>query len=161
VKVVKFKLSTTLESYLEKTHDIQKKYGAVRVTDLATEMGCRLPSVTSALRRLAKLSLVNYEAYRPVTLTKEGLSAVRKLSCRHRIIADFLIDILALPKDFSEEEACKLEHRISVRILNRLGSYVDFIRELPDGSSALKMQREKFLKFLGIGSEPPSKDSES
>ena len=141
-------VSATLESYLENIQVLQRKYGAVRTTDLAETMGCRMPSVTSALRRLAKLNLINYETYRPVTLTSSGEAFVRKLSGRHRILADFFKTILVLPDDQAEAEACLLEHEISPPILHRIEQFMLFVRSKKDAEKNVTIQQKEFHKFL-------------
>jgi DtxR family Mn-dependent transcriptional regulator len=148
VKNGKPSLSTTLESYLELISELQEKYGAVRVTDLAQKMGCKTPTATSALRRLSRLELIHYEAYRPVTLTDTGKATIRKLSLRHRILADFLAGVLALPADFADEEACRLEHRVSPRMLTRLAQYLEFLREHDPDGVRLAEERQRFETFL-------------
>ncbi|HEY9069936.1 MAG TPA: metal-dependent transcriptional regulator [Candidatus Ozemobacteraceae bacterium] len=139
-------LSSTLESYLEQIHELQRKYGAVRVTDLASAMGCTTPSATNALRRLAKLELINYETYRPVTLTKLGESAIRRLDSRHRVLADFFLNVLELPGEFAEEEACRLEHRVSPATVTRLAEFMEFLHE-GAGDAPLVRQQLEFSKF--------------
>jgi len=139
-------LSSTLESYLEQIQELQRKYGAVRVTDLATAMGCSTPSATNALRRLAKLELIHYEAYRPVILTKQGESAVRRLDSRHRVLADFFLNVLELPETFAEEEACKLEHKVSTATITRLAEFMEYLHNAT-GDSTLQRQQREFAKF--------------
>ncbi len=138
--------SSTLESYLEQVQELQRRYGAVRVTDLATAMGCTTPSATNALRRLAKLELIHYEAYRPVILTKQGESAVRKLDSRHRVLADFFLNVLELPNPFADEEACRLEHKISPATITRLAEFMEYLHHAPEDST-LKRQQREFAKF--------------
>lgn len=150
-------LSSTLESYLELIHELQQQYGAVRVTDLAEKMGCKTPSATSALRRLADLSLINYQAYRPVTLTKEGKSAIRRLNHGHRILADFFLNLLALPEKFADDEACSLEHRVSPQLLARLGKFLDFLHETPQGNKLLDGLKAGFGKHLANGTPGKTK----
>lgn len=141
-------LSTTLETYLEAIAELQEQYGAVRVTDLADRMGCRRPTATSALLRLAKLQLIRYQSYRPVTLTPEGEAMVRRLDGRHRVLADFLSSILAMPAESAETEACQLEHRVSREVLRRLGLFMVFVRSQPVLCRDIQALRESFAEFL-------------
>ena len=122
------RLSMSLESYLETIADLQTKFGAVRTSDLAEKMGCKRSSVTNALRKLSAKGLINYQAYRPVTLTKSGHIAISKLTMYHRIIEDFLKNILALSEDFASEEACRLEHNLSRETIERLKVFMEFMR---------------------------------
>lgn len=141
-------LSATLEAYLENIQNLQRKYGAVRVTDLAQKMGCRMPTVTSALRRLSKLNLINYETYRPVTLTNSGETFVRKLSGKHRVLADFFKTILVLPDDIAESEACRLEHKTSGIILKRLGYFMEFVWSRSKAKRDMEAHQVAFQNFL-------------
>lgn len=145
---VKVRLSNTLESYLEEVYSLQKKFGAVRVTDLAERMGCKLPTATSAVRRLAALGLINYETYRPVTLTEAGEASVRELTSRHKILADVLQNLLAFSGPVAEKEACELEHLVAPRILRRLRLFMSFLRTLPPSTISLKEQTRKFATFV-------------
>lgn len=123
------KLSMSLETYLETIADLQKQHGAVRTSDLADSLGCKRSSVTVALQRLAEKGLINYQAYRPVTLTKEGAKAIARLSRFHGIIEDFLENVLAFAPEFAREEACKLEHSVSRPTIERLQKFMDFLRK--------------------------------
>lgn len=124
---MKDRVSGALESYLEQIADLQKEFGAVRTSDLADRMGCRRSSVTNALQRLSEKGLINYQSYRPVTLTAEGEETIRALSRYHGILADFLENILAFPEKFAQEEACRLEHRVSQCTIERMRVYIEFV----------------------------------
>lgn len=141
-------ISAVLESYLEKIQVLQKKYGAVRVTDLAEQMNCRMPSAVSALRRLAEFGLVNYESYRPVTLTAAGEEAVRKLTCRHEILDDFLQTALAFSPAEASEEACSLEHKVSREVLQRCSDFLQFVRSEPGLEEKVGLIVQQFRRFL-------------
>lgn len=122
------KLSMSLETYLETIAELQEQFGAVRTSDLADRMGCKRSSVTVALQRLSQKGLINYQIYRPVTLTEEGAKAIEKLSRFHEIIQEFLTEVLVLPGEFSREEACRLEHSMSKQTIERIKQFLDFAR---------------------------------
>ena len=140
------KITGALESYLEHIAELQDEFGAVRTSDLAKRMGCKLPSVTSALQRLAEKGLINYKSYRPVTLTEAGKQTILRLNRYHGILADFLQNMLAFPEKFSQEEACRLEHRVSFKTLERMELLLKFFR---DGNNKnLKLHKKEFKEFL-------------
>ncbi len=144
---MKNRVSGALESYLEQIAELQEKYGAVRTSDLAERMGFKRSSVTSALKRLSDEGLINYQPYRPVTLTEDGKKTISTLSRYHSILADFLENILAFPVDFSQEEACRLEHKLSQPTMERLKSYLEF-QKAQTGKANYSSLAEKFKKFL-------------
>lgn len=121
------RVSLALESYLEAIADIQNKLGAVTASELADKMGCKRSSVTSALQRLAENGLINYQSYRPVTLSAKGKEVISSLNRYHGILANFLQNILGFDEDFAQEEACQLEHKISTKTIERIALYTDFI----------------------------------
>ncbi|MDD3146403.1 MAG: metal-dependent transcriptional regulator [Candidatus Riflebacteria bacterium] len=152
---MKERVSGALESYLEQIDELQREFGSVRTSDIADRMGCKRSSVTSALQRLAEKGLINYKAYRPVTLTIEGEKTIRALSRYHRTLADFLTKILAFPEEFAQHEACKLEHSISTSTIERMQAYLDFennrvceINSKNEPCQRLSNNSEAFQKFL-------------
>ncbi|PKL49958.1 MAG: metal-dependent transcriptional regulator [Candidatus Riflebacteria bacterium HGW-Riflebacteria-2] len=143
---MKDRVSVALESYLEQIADLQKEHGAVRTSDLADRMGCRRSSVTNALQRLSEKGLINYQSYRPVTLTAEGEKTIKALSRYHGILADFLENILAFPEKFAQEEACRLEHRVSQSTIERMRIYIEFIEQTDNLDRGLASA--KFKEFM-------------
>ncbi len=123
------RVSLALESYLEAIADIQAEDGAVSPSVLAEKMGCKRSSVTSALQRLAENGLINYHSYRPVTLSPKGKEVIESLNRYHKILCNFFQNILGFDEDYSQKEACKLEHQMSPEIIERLEAYVNFLDE--------------------------------
>ena len=131
------RVSLALESYLEAIADIQNEQGAVSPSVLAEKMGCKRSSVTSALQRLAENGLINYHTYRPVTLSPKGKEVIESLNRYHHILENFFKNVLGLDEDFSQKEACRLEHQISPKTIERISEYVEFL-DKPDA----------FIKYL-------------
>ena len=125
------RVSLALESYLEAIADIQNEQGAVSPSVLAEKMGCKRSSVTSALQRLAENGLINYHTYRPVTLSPKGKEVIESLNRYHKILANFFENVLGLDEEFSQKEACRLEHQISPQTIERISEYVEFL-DKPD-----------------------------
>ena len=121
------RVSLALESYLEAIADIQETDGAVSPSVLAEKMGCKRSSVTSALQRLAENGLINYHTYRPVTLTPKGKEVIESLDRYHEILKNFFQNILGFDEEFSQKEACKLEHQMSPEIIERIEAYGKFL----------------------------------
>lgn len=138
------KISMALESYLEKIAELQAEFGVVNSSVLAERMGCKRSSVTSALRRLAEKGLINYQAYKPVTLTKEGLDTIERLDTFHNVLAQFFTEVLNIQEDFSQQEACRLEHRISKAVVERIVLYLEFKRKNENFDS----EKNEFKKFI-------------
>ncbi len=132
------RVSLALESYLEAIADIQAQDGAVSPSVLAEKMGCKRSSVTSALQRLAENGLINYHTYRPVTLSQKGKEVIESLDKYHNILQNFFQNILGFDEDYSQKEACKLEHQMSPEIIERIESFVASLKEPEAFKNSLK-----------------------
>ena len=122
------KLSEHLEDYLETISVLESLHGVARPTDIASAMNVKKPSVTSALNVLAERGLVVYEKYRPVSLTPEGKSLADAVSRKHKLLSEFLIDILGVEPKTAELAACKMEHALDDDIMTRLVNFLKGIK---------------------------------
>ena len=118
------KLSKGLEDYAEAIYLVKKRKGAVRVKDIAESLNVKLPSVTGAVKKLAKLNMVDYEKYGLVELTKKGELAAKETHKKHELLFTFLTRILGINKKTAVRDACLLEHHISKETLEKLTKFV-------------------------------------
>ncbi len=136
-------LSETLEDYLEIILALSLEQRTVRVRDIARAKVVRTPSVTAALKRLAEIGLVRYEAREYVELSDEGSAAAARVAGRHRFLTRFLVDVLGIPPGEADADACSLEHRLSAATLERLAAFVEYLETCPEvGSQLLARFRE-------------------
>jgi len=123
--------SATLEEYLEVIYKLSLE-GAVRPAQLAEALQVSAPTVTSTMRRLEAAGLVT----RPglgVELTETGRREALAIVRRHRIAERFLVDALGLPWDVAHDEACRLEHALSERVLTALEVFLENPEVCPHG----------------------------
>ena len=107
------KLSESLEDYLEAIYNEILKKNEAKVTDISNILNVKKASVTGALISLKNKGLINYEPYSAITLTKLGEKLAADIIQKHKVMSEFLENILNLPKDEAIENACKMEHIIS------------------------------------------------
>ena len=127
-------LSDSMEDYLETIFHLSREKGFARAKSIARQMQVHMPSVTGALRTLKARGLVEYEPYAVVTLTSRGEREARQLVRSHAALKTFLWRILGLPEKEADENACRMEHAISPRTLDRLIAFVDFLDRSPEAS---------------------------
>jgi len=125
------KLTRSLEDYLEAIWRLVRAGRAARVRDIACAVGVQMPSVTAALKGLSRRGLVNYDPYELVTLTERGREAAAEIAARHRVLREFLADVLGLDDQVAEDNACRMEHAADAEMLERLGQFVEFVRSCP------------------------------
>ena len=124
-------LSESLEDYLETILSLEKTVKVARAKDIAEKMGVQRGSVTSALKNLAEKELINYEPYSFITLTAKGNKIAREIASRHSILKDFLVNILQIDNNTAESTACKMEHAVDKKTLERMTAFFDFIHSCP------------------------------
>lgn len=77
-------------------------------------------NVSETVRRLAGQGLLRYEPYRPVRLTESGAAYAVVMVRRHRLIETFLVDTLGYSWAEVHDEAERLEHAVSERLVERI-----------------------------------------
>lgn len=117
-------MTQSLEDYLEMigflSSERQDEDGAVRVTDIASRLGVSKPSVLSALKALERRGYVEHERYRGVTLTETGTRRAQEIRSRHEFLTAFLRDVVGVDQEVAEQDACKMEHILSEKTLERM-----------------------------------------
>lgn len=124
-------LSSSLEDYLETILELQTSHKVARVKDIADRMGVLRGTVTGALKSLAGKKLINYEPYSFITLTSKGASIAREVNRRHLAIRNFLENVLLLDPDKAEENACRMEHAMDKKAIDRLVQFIEYIEQCP------------------------------
>ena len=121
--------SGSREDYLINILRLTEGDSTVRTSKLASFMGVAPASVTEMLHTLSEAGLVNYEKYKGVSLTKDGMEYAQSLRRKHHIVERFLTDVLDLDHQSAHDEACLMEHAISDDSANKMcrimGSRVD------------------------------------
>lgn len=141
-------ISASLEDYLEAILHIVKDKNAARAKDIVERLQVKGSSVTGALKLLSEKGLVNYTPYDQITLTPEGEALAQDVARRHQVLHDFFSRILCVDEEEAEEAACKLEHAIPRRILDRLIQFTAFLDTCPKTQNKW---REAFHSFCEKG----------
>jgi len=139
-------LSASLEDYLEAILNIAGESKAARSKDIAESLGVAKPSVTGAVKALAKKGLANYQPYGYVTLTKSGIAQAQRVAKKHEVLESFFVDILGVDADTARSAACKAEHVLGPAIISRLLDFTNFVSRVEDDGSELAKRLRKFRK---------------
>jgi len=115
-------LSRSVQDYLKVIY-VQTRAGKPTSTlALAEALDIRSASVTNMLQKLAEThaNLVMYRKHYGVTLTPEGEKVALQIIRRHRLLEQFLYQVLEYPLEKIHAEAEVLEHAISPFFAERL-----------------------------------------
>ncbi|VAW41373.1 hypothetical protein MNBD_DELTA04-599 [hydrothermal vent metagenome] len=134
-----FKLSASLEDYIEAIYNIVAEKEVARGKDIAARLSVSGASVTEAVRSLAKKGLINYAPYEAISLTDTGRRAAEDVVRRHNALKRFFVSVLAVDKDLAEQGACRVEHAAPQEIIDRIISFSRFLEIRPrDGEKLIQ-----------------------
>src|SRR3954464_8139062 len=107
--------SAAIEDYAKAIYALQERdeESVVTTTALADRLEVTPGSVSGMLRKLAADGLVEHEPYRGVRLTEKGRLVALEVIRHHRLLEQFLAEVLDMPWDRVHAEAEVLEHVIS------------------------------------------------
>ncbi len=127
------KLTASIEDYIEAIYEITRGGKGARVKDIAKKLGVTYPSISGILKKLVEMGLVSHERYGSVHLTPKGEKLGRDITERHKILFDFMHDILKIPKETAQIDACGMEHSMSPETRDAFLSFIRFVQTCPKG----------------------------
>jgi DtxR family Mn-dependent transcriptional regulator len=122
-------LSESLEDYVEIIFNLIESQKVARVRDIARAKDVKMSSVVAALKRLDQEGLVRYEAREFVELTEPGSGLAKRLLKRHYFLTKFLVEVLQVDPITAEQDACQMEHAISLETMNRIYKFAEFLKD--------------------------------
>jgi len=138
--------TASMEDYLEAVAMLRGKGKIVKVSQISRKLKVKMPSVTSALKKLSEQGLVEHEKYGHIKLTLKGSKVAGDVLRRHKALTRFLTGALGIDQETAEEDACKIEHVISPLSMERLVKFVEFIEACPLGSANFPSRYEYYLE---------------
>ena len=115
--------SVAEQDYLKQIYLLQQEYGHATTQALAERLGVKPGSVTGMIKHLAgdpAGPFVRHTPYRGVELTEQGLAVALEMLRHHRLIEQFLSELLDVPWDEVHAEAERLEHVLSEALEERI-----------------------------------------
>ena len=150
-------ISQSIEDYLKAIYELsQGEDGRASTNDLAEHLAVAPASVTGMLQKLAGTTppLVEYQKHRGVTLTTQGQKIALETIRHHRLIEQFLHQMLGYEWDEVHEEADRLEHVISEQFEERIAEKLGDPKHDPHGDPIprmdLSLPNSKELQLSGL-----------
>jgi DtxR family Mn-dependent transcriptional regulator len=116
--------SQTVENYLKTIFLAQASRSTpddlVPMGQIASALGVVPGTATTMVKALSESGLVHYEPYMGVRLTPAGEKLAVLVLRRHRLIELFLVQILGMNWTEVHDEAERLEHAVSERLIERI-----------------------------------------
>lgn len=126
--------SYTEENYLKALFNLSAEKGEVTVNELSKELGIKMPTVNSMMKKLAEKKLVQYESYKPLRLTEKGKKEAGLIIRKHRLTEMFLVQQMGFGWEEVHEIAEQIEHLQSPAFFEKMDVLLGHPKTDPHGS---------------------------
>lgn len=118
--------SATVEDYIKQIYLAAEKSeaGEVLMGRVAEALGVVPGTATTMVKTLADAGLVNYAPRVGVHLTSQGRALALHVLRRHRLLEQFLVEVLGFDWSEVHDEAERMEHVVSDLLLERIDKYL-------------------------------------
>ncbi len=120
-------LTPSMEDYLEMIYRCSIEDEVVRLNKISQMLNVRDSSASKMMKKLGELALINYEKYKVIILTEQGISLGKYLLNRHNIIESFL-QCLGGKEDILQETEL-IEHIISSETVENIYILNSFLKD--------------------------------
>lgn len=127
-------LTRSVEDYLKSIYHLSSQGGFATTRDIAAMLEIAPPSVSGMMKRLSETGLIEHVPYRGVQLTHQGRHAALQMIRRHRILELYLTQQLGYDWGDVHEEAERLEHAVSEKLIDRMAGALGDPRYDPHGA---------------------------
>ena len=145
-------LTPSLENYLKIIFREEQEGGSAHASAIADAAGVSRATVTSTLKALRSLGLIEYEAYSPIKLTEEGRRIGRDLMHRHIIFREFFQHVLQFDEVQADAIAGEVGSSMPRHVVRRCGRFVLYMQKKKDfwkdWQNEYEQEREKLLAEL-------------
>ena len=133
--------------------------GPVPLSRLAEELSVQSVSANQMIRKMDEEGLVNYLPYKGVELTEKGRQSANHILRYRRLWEVFFVERLGLSPGEAEALACRMEHDTTLKVSERLATYLDDPtaspsgKVIPSGEGQLFPEQSLRLSDLKVGQE--------
>ena len=124
-------MTSSREDYLKAIAELQRSGERVGNRHIADYLGVSAASVSEIIRKMEKEGLVESMERRSIRLTRKGEAAAMQLVRIHRLWEVFLVEHLGYSWGDVHEEAEKLEHAASPRLMEKTGPFSRLSGDVP------------------------------
>lgn len=124
-------MTKSIEDYLKGIYSL-KENKKLTNKNLSKHLKVAPASVSEMIKKLVKEDYI-YIDNKDIMLTEKGNRLALEVIRKHRIWEVFLVEILDFRKDEIHEEAEKLEHVTSIKLLKKLENFLEYPKVSPSG----------------------------
>ena len=120
--------TTRMEDYLEVIYELIEQKGYATTVDISKYLNVSSPSVTKMVQRLDESGHLNYEKYRGISLTQQGVLVAKSIRERHGLLADFF-KMIGVDEDSANKDAEGIEHHLHPETLKKLEEFIKIVKK--------------------------------
>lgn len=124
------KIQESAENYLEAIYMLSIEQPFVRSIDIANELSFSKPSVSVAMKNLRENGYISVDEQGHITLTPTGQDIANTMYERHIMLCNWLVYLGVNPQT-AAEDACRMEHVLSVESFRAIKEHITRQNELP------------------------------
>ena len=125
--VMTMNIHKSAEDYLEAMLMLKEERGYIRSIDVAGKLGVTKPSVSYATKRLRENGYISFDPAGMIVLEPKGLEIAQRMLERHRLLTELLIGLGVSPET-ARDDACKIEHDLSVETFDAIRAHAQKYR---------------------------------
>ncbi|MDC7127259.1 MAG: metal-dependent transcriptional regulator [Spirochaetales bacterium] len=120
--------SSARENYLKTILELQEAQGTeiIKLNLIAKELGLAAGTVTGMVKALTAEGFLEYRAYVGCRLTTKGRKLAVTTLRNHRIIELFLVDIVGMDWSEVHDEADRIEHALSPKVVSGIDKLLGY-----------------------------------
>jgi DtxR family Mn-dependent transcriptional regulator len=148
------RLTHSMAHYIQAIAAATSEGHEASVGQIADRLGVSKAGVTSMLRTLSARGLASHERYGDVKLTEEGKRLASRTERSRDVLTEFFTEILGLPGDLAEEDACMIEHLVSPASMVQLLRLTAFLRSNNEAAVGFRAAFHAYVEGCEEGSSP-------
>lgn len=117
-----------MEDYLEVIYELVQQKGYATTVDISSYLNVSSPSVTKMMQKLDETGYLNYEKYRGIKLTHEGIRIARNIRNRHGLLAEFFM-IIGVDEETANNDAEGIEHHLHPETMKKLEEFINELKK--------------------------------
>jgi len=126
--------SPTEENYLKALFTLAGDSGEIGLSELSDTLSVSTPTANSMIKNLHQKGLVNYEKYKPISLTAKGKKEASHVIRKHRLTEMYLVEKMGFGWEKVHEIAEQVEHINSPALFDRMDELLGYPKIDPHGS---------------------------
>lgn len=126
--------SQTEENYLKALFTLSNANGETALSELSNMLQVSTPTANSMVKNLHEQGFVNYEKYKPLSLTAKGKKEAALVIRKHRLTEMFLVEKMGFGWEMVHEIAEQIEHIKSPVFFDRMDELLEHPTIDPHGS---------------------------